>query len=172
MSGACRKTFAWDENHHLRENDVEIHLALFKRRNPLILVENRQKFGFYVEKYTNQLERCSLAVSRGSPRSSGSLRMNSSAWRAMWMSAAGSSPRKNDGLLEHLAWPGISAKRRDVPAAPGRSTGALLLEAAGEAHADILIMGGYGHRPWREALLGGVTREILGTSTIPLLLAH
>jgi nucleotide-binding universal stress UspA family protein len=33
-------------------------------------------------------------------------------------------------------------------------------------------MGGYGHRPWREALFGGVTREVLATGPIPLLLVH
>ena len=78
----------------------------------------------------------------------------------------------DDGLLEYLAWHGITAKFRGVPVAHGRSTGALLLEAAGEAHADILIMGGYGHRPWREALFGGVTRDVLATSKMPLLLVH
>ena len=33
-------------------------------------------------------------------------------------------------------------------------------------------MGGYGHKPWREALFGGVTRDIIGTSLLPLLLMH
>ena len=67
----------------------------------------------------------------------------------------------DDGLREYLAWHGITAKFRSVPAVHGRSTGALLLDTASEADADILVMGGYGHRPWREALFGGVTRDIL-----------
>jgi nucleotide-binding universal stress UspA family protein len=78
----------------------------------------------------------------------------------------------DDGLREYLAWHGITAKFRSVPAVHGRSTGALLLDTASEAAADILVMGGYGHRPWREALFGGVTRDILGSSKMPLLLVH
>jgi len=138
----------------------------------LILVENRQKFRFYVEIY-ERAGALQLSGFKGKPTFE---RITPHEFQRMAgyvdVSPAGSSPRNNDGLLEHLACPGISAKRRDVPAAPGRSTGALLLEAAADAHADIMIMGGYGHGSWREALLGGVTREILGTSTIPLLLAH
>jgi nucleotide-binding universal stress UspA family protein len=75
-------------------------------------------------------------------------------------------------VLDHLAWHGIAAKHRHVRAASGESTGTLLLKAVREAGADMLVMGGYGHQPWREALFGGVTRDILGTSLLPLLLMH
>jgi nucleotide-binding universal stress UspA family protein len=33
-------------------------------------------------------------------------------------------------------------------------------------------MGAFGHAPWRELLFGGATREVIGTSLMPLLLAH
>jgi nucleotide-binding universal stress UspA family protein len=75
-------------------------------------------------------------------------------------------------VLDHLTWHGITAKHRHVPAASSASTGMLLLHAAHEAGADMLVMGGYGHKPWREALFGGVTRDIIGTSLVPLLLMH
>jgi nucleotide-binding universal stress UspA family protein len=75
-------------------------------------------------------------------------------------------------LLDHLTWHGIAAKHCHVLATSGESTGLLLLKAAHEASADILVMGGYGHQPWREALFGGVTRDIIGTSLVPLLLMH
>ena len=75
-------------------------------------------------------------------------------------------------VLDHLAWHGITAKHRQVPAASSESTGILLLNAAHDAGADMLVMGGYGHQPWREALFGGVTRDIIGTSLLPLLLMH
>jgi nucleotide-binding universal stress UspA family protein len=75
-------------------------------------------------------------------------------------------------VLDHLAWHGIAAKHRQIPATSSESTGILLLNAAQEAGADMLVMGGYGHQPWREALFGGVTRDILGTSLLPLLLMH
>jgi nucleotide-binding universal stress UspA family protein len=75
-------------------------------------------------------------------------------------------------VIEYLAWHGIAGKHVHVERAPGQSTGAALLDAARGANADLLVMGGYGHRPWREALFGGVTREVLATGPIPLLLVH
>jgi nucleotide-binding universal stress UspA family protein len=75
-------------------------------------------------------------------------------------------------VLDYLAWHGVAAKHRQIPATSSESTGILLLNAAQEAGADMLVMGGYGHQPWREALFGGVTRDIIGTSLLPLLLMH
>lgn len=37
---------------------------------------------------------------------------------------------------------------------------------------DLLIMGAYGHSRFREAVLGGATRDMLETSQIPVLMAH
>jgi nucleotide-binding universal stress UspA family protein len=75
-------------------------------------------------------------------------------------------------VLDHLAWHGITAKHHQIPDTSNGSTGILLLKATHEAGADMLVMGGYGHQPWREALFGGVTRDIIGASLLPLLLMH
>src|SRR5690242_20720862 len=75
-------------------------------------------------------------------------------------------------VLDHLAWHGITAKHRHVTAESSESIGILLLNAAHDAGADMLVMGGYGHQPWREALFSGVTRDVIGTSLVPLLLMH
>ena len=41
-----------------------------------------------------------------------------------------------------------------------------------DTDADLIVMGGYGHaRAW-ELLLGGVTRTILGSMTVPVLMSH
>ena len=70
--------------------------------------------------------------------------------------------------------PGTASPRNTAtsPLSSSESTGILLLNAAHEAGADMLVMGGYGHQPWREALFGGVTRDVIGTSLVPLLLMH
>lgn len=47
----------------------------------------------------------------------------------------------------------------------------LMLEAQSGAH-DYLVMGGFGHLRFVEALFGGVTRRLLKLSPIPLFLAH
>ena len=40
------------------------------------------------------------------------------------------------------------------------------------AGAEFLVMGGYGHSRLREFILGGVTRTILQTMPIPVLMSH
>ena len=75
-------------------------------------------------------------------------------------------------VLDYLAWHRINAKHQILPAGSARHIGEKLIDAAQEASADMLIMGGYGHAPWRELLFGGVTREALATMPMPLLLVH
>jgi nucleotide-binding universal stress UspA family protein len=50
--------------------------------------------------------------------------------------------------------------------------GKVIEELSGQARAAYCVMGAYGHSPLREALFGGVTRRMLTSSRIPLLLAH
>jgi nucleotide-binding universal stress UspA family protein len=47
-----------------------------------------------------------------------------------------------------------------------------LLHAVAELDAGYLVMGAYGHSRLRETVLGGVTRELIQSTTVPLLLAH
>lgn len=48
----------------------------------------------------------------------------------------------------------------------------VLLSFARDRGAEALVMGGYGHSPFREAILGGPTRTLLREADLPLLLAH
>jgi nucleotide-binding universal stress UspA family protein len=52
------------------------------------------------------------------------------------------------------------------------SVGEALLEQVLDRSADLVVMGAYGHSRWRERIMGGTTREMLQTSTVPLLMAH
>jgi nucleotide-binding universal stress UspA family protein len=74
--------------------------------------------------------------------------------------------------VRHLGWYGVRATADTVCPVPSVGVGELLLAAARERDADLLVMGGYGHAPWREALFGGATRQVIGTSLLPLLLSH
>lgn len=47
-----------------------------------------------------------------------------------------------------------------------------LLARAAETNVDLIVMGAYGHSRMREAILGGVTRDMLRLTTLPLLMAH
>ena len=47
-----------------------------------------------------------------------------------------------------------------------------LLSYAADNAVDLMVMGGYGHSRLREFVLGGATRSILQTMTVPTLMAH
>jgi nucleotide-binding universal stress UspA family protein len=48
----------------------------------------------------------------------------------------------------------------------------MLLSHAADSSADFIVMGGYGHSRLREFVLGGVTRAILRSMTVPVLMSH
>ena len=48
----------------------------------------------------------------------------------------------------------------------------LLLSRAADRDADLIVAGAYHHSQLREALLGGVTRDLLDHMTVPVLLSH
>ncbi len=50
--------------------------------------------------------------------------------------------------------------------------GNALLSLANDFSTDLLVMGAYGHSRFREMILGGVTRTVLQTMTLPVLMAH
>lgn len=77
-----------------------------------------------------------------------------------------------DSMARYLAWHGIQAEISHLPTSPKAGVGEQILIAAYEQRADLLIVGGYGHAPWREFLFGGATRELVGGSMLPLLLSH
>ena len=76
-----------------------------------------------------------------------------------------------EDLAAYLAWHGVDAKARSIPA-NGGSTGALLLTEAVAEGADLLVMGAYTHSRLREMFLGGVTKYVLNTTGPAVLMAH
>jgi nucleotide-binding universal stress UspA family protein len=74
-------------------------------------------------------------------------------------------------IARHLARHGLKVTvRRIVGAEIG--AGDMLLNEAADLGADLLVMGGYGHSRFREFMLGGATRTLLGQMTVPVLMSH
>jgi nucleotide-binding universal stress UspA family protein len=71
----------------------------------------------------------------------------------------------------YLSRQNIHCELHDWPA-KGRRVSVALRHAVDELGADCLVMGAYGHSRLRETILGGVTRELIASSIVPLLLAH
>jgi nucleotide-binding universal stress UspA family protein len=59
---------------------------------------------------------------------------------------------------------------REAPAKA--DLGDLMLSLAADVQADLLVMGCYGHSRTREWLLGGATRTVLKSMTVPVLMSH
>ena len=53
-----------------------------------------------------------------------------------------------------------------------RHIGQALLDMAEKRGSDLLVLGGYGQTRFRQFLLGGVTRTILGETEVPVLMSH
>ena len=53
-----------------------------------------------------------------------------------------------------------------------KSVAATLDAYAVSSGADLTVMGGFGHSRFREFILGGVTRELSASTSVPLLLSH
>ncbi|WP_341987946.1 universal stress protein [Azorhizobium sp. AG788] len=75
-------------------------------------------------------------------------------------------------LERHLGHHGLSANLRHLVLGSGESVSAAILNEVSDQGADLVVMGGYGHSRLREMVLGGVTRDILESMTVPVLMAH
>ena len=54
----------------------------------------------------------------------------------------------------------------------GTDIGNAILSLAHDLDSDLLVMGGYGHSRFREMIMGGATRTIMESMTIPVLMSH
>jgi nucleotide-binding universal stress UspA family protein len=90
-----------------------------------------------------------------------------------------------DGVLAYLRAHGVSAsctvkpprqlsfaERMLTPTVVDASIAELLLSHAADMNADLIVLGGYGHTRAYELVLGGVTRTLLGSMTVPALMSH
>ena len=74
-------------------------------------------------------------------------------------------------LGQHLARHGLEVDVKRITA-PDIDVSSTILSYAADTNADMIVMGGYGHSRLREFILGGVTRSILETMTVPALMSH
>jgi nucleotide-binding universal stress UspA family protein len=74
-----------------------------------------------------------------------------------------------EGLARFLAWHGLRAETKAVPAG-AEGVGPTLLAAVRDA--GLLVMGAYTHNRFRELVFGGVTRHVLASAGLPVLVAH
>ena len=66
----------------------------------------------------------------------------------------------------------VIAQVKRHTALPSASAGEALLSLAADTSADLLVMGCYSHSRARELVFGGVSKTLLKTMTLPVLMAH
>lgn len=83
----------------------------------------------------------------------------------------GSEAADGSGPVEYLRLHGVRASFQRETALE-HELGAQLLSLAADERAELLVMGCYGHGRAREWALGGVTRTVLESMTLPVLMVH
>ena len=84
------------------------------------------------------------------------------------MDAGEASP---DQIVSHLARRGIKAHVERLTADRGNVHGTILSVAA-DSNIGLLVMGGFGHSRLQERILGGMTRGMFESMTVPVLMSH
>jgi nucleotide-binding universal stress UspA family protein len=74
-------------------------------------------------------------------------------------------------LGQHLARHGLKVEIKHI-VAPDINVASAILSYVADSGTDMIVMGGYGHSRVREFVLGGVTRGMLESMTVPVLMSH
>ncbi|MEM9062741.1 MAG: universal stress protein [Pseudomonadota bacterium] len=74
-------------------------------------------------------------------------------------------------IMEHLSRHGMSASLNCQPKG-GLAISDIVLNTCADSGAGLLVMGAYEHSRFSEMLLGGVTRDIVSRTHIPVLMSH
>jgi nucleotide-binding universal stress UspA family protein len=86
-------------------------------------------------------------------------------------SHAGHGPEPGADAAAWLSRHGVKVTvQRDVAA--DSDVGGVILSRAADHDADLIVMGIYGHSRMREMVLGGVSRTLLRSMTVPVVMAH
>ena len=77
----------------------------------------------------------------------------------------------SDQLVSHFARRGIKARVERLTADRDNVQG-IILSVAADCNIGLLAMGGFGHSRLQERILGGVTRAMFESMTVPVLMSH
>jgi len=162
----------------VRQNDpgklaheaLVIEAALFDSGRPIVVVPYIQKGGLTLDRVMvcwDGSRNAARALADAMPFLA----------RAKAIEAVTIDPARGDGEIEaadiarHLARHGLQVDVERI-VAPGLDIANTILSHAADTSADFIVMGGYGHSRLREFILGGATRGILATMTVPTLMSH
>lgn len=154
------------------DGEAVTEAALFEGRAPVLISPNRglpADFGKKVMIAWNQTEEAMTAVRRAMP-----FLVAAESVEITVVDPSPHGPERSDpggALCQMLTRHGVNASiavlARTMP-----TTSEILNHRAIEIGADLIVMGAYSHSRFREAILGGTTRSMLGKTGLPILMAR
>jgi nucleotide-binding universal stress UspA family protein len=151
--------------------EIIVESALFESGRPVIIVP-------YIQKAPLKLDRVMLCWdgSRAAARAiADAMPLLRRAGRVEVVIVANERGKQDEiegaDMGGHLARHGLNVEVKRT-ALGGIDVADVILSHAADASSDLIVMGGYGHSRLREFVLGGVTRSILRSMTVPVLMSH
>lgn len=151
-------------------DDLIAEAALFESGRPILMVP-------YIQKTGMTLERVAVCWDGGRPaaRAIGdAMPFLRKAKMVDLIVVENDRPKSEDfpgiDIARHIARHGIKVDLKRLPMTTDVPT--TILNFTSDAGTDLLVMGGYGHSRLREFILGGATRGILQSMTVPTLMSH
>lgn len=155
------------------DNDDMIETALFQSGRPLIVVPYIQKDGLKLDRVV-----CCWDGSRAAARAINDalpLLAKATSVHILIVLNEKTNLANNEvrgvEMAKHLARHDVKVQIETIPAPDIDVTNAILSYAADNS-GTLIVMGGYGHAKLREVILGGVTREMLKSMTVPVFMSH
>jgi nucleotide-binding universal stress UspA family protein len=159
------------EPNKLAPEELIIEAALFESGRPVVVVPYIQKIGL-------KLDRIMVCWDGGhhAARAIADAMPFLERAKAIHVVIVANDAGKHDevpgaDMAHHLARHGLKVEVKRV-VSPDLDVANTLLSYAADTTADFMVMGGYGHSRLREFILGGATRGVLSTMTVPTLMSH
>ena len=159
------------EPDHLSPSDMFVEAGLFESGRPVIIVP-------YIQQQDLRLERVLVCWDGGrtAARAMGDAMPFLTRTKAVDIVIVATGRAKSDEIPgadigHHLARHGINVDVKHIVAEDVDVPNTILSYAA-DVSAEMIVMGGYGHSRLREFVLGGATRDILASMTVPILMSH
>ena len=155
------------------DNDDMIEACLFESGRPLFVVPYIQKDGLKLDRVVccwDGSRAAARAINDGLP-----LLVKATAVDLLIVlnEKTNTAPNVIRGaeMAKHLARHDVKVQIETIPAADIDVCSAILSYVA-DISATLIVMGGYGHAKLREVILGGVTRDMLKSMTVPVFMSH
>jgi nucleotide-binding universal stress UspA family protein len=155
------------------DNDDMVEISLLQSGRPVIVVPYIQKDGLKLDRVV-----CCWDGSRAAARAiNDALPLLIKATAVDLLIVLNEKTKKDQNevcgveMAKHLARHDVKVEIEATPAADIDVANAILSYVADNS-ATLIVMGGYGHAKLREVILGGVTRDMLKSMTVPVFMSH